>query len=100
MGYEAGEGIWGGGLHVSLEVQELGSKVAQCADRAEEVLAGFHDIQLASWESPAGEAYRNSVGLQAVAVRIALDRIREATAAVAAHARAALTSECSADGRL
>ncbi|MDQ0771432.1 hypothetical protein QF031_004181 [Pseudarthrobacter defluvii] len=93
------DGIWGGGLEVSLAVEEVGRKVAQCADSAEEVLAGFHEIQLASWESPAGQAYRNSVSLQAVAVRRALDRIREASAAVAAHARAALMSECSPDSR-
>ena len=93
------DGIWGGGLDVSLEVQEVGRKVAQCADNAEGVLAGFHDIQLLDWQSPAGQAYRDSVALQAVAVRRALDRIQEASAAVAAHARAALTSECSPDGR-
>ncbi|MDQ0662386.1 hypothetical protein QFZ35_000884 [Arthrobacter ulcerisalmonis] len=100
MGDELMDGMWGGGLRASLEVQELGRRVAQCSDKAEEVLAGFHEIQLVNWESPAGQAYRNSVGLQAVAVRRALDRIREASAAVAAHARAALTSECSPDGRL
>lgn len=94
------DGIWGGGLGVSAAVQEVGRKLAQCSDRAEEVLGGFHEIQLAEWESPAGQAYRNSVSLQAVAVRRALDRIREASAAVAVHARAALTSDCSPDGRL
>ncbi|HEY1158030.1 MAG TPA: hypothetical protein VGE95_17300 [Arthrobacter sp.] len=93
------DGIWGGGLDVSLEVQEVGRKVAQCSDSAEGVVAGFHDIQLLDWQSPAGQAYRDSVALQAVAVRRALDRIQEASAAVAAHARAALTSECSPDGR-
>jgi len=93
------DGIWGSGLAVSLGIQEVGRKVAQCSDRTEEVLAGFHEIQLLDWESPAGKAYRNSVSLQAVAVRRALDRIREASAAVAAHASAALTSECSPDRR-
>ena len=93
------DGIWGGGLDVSLEVQEVGRKVAQCSDSAEGVLAGFHDIQLSDWESPAGKAYRDSVSLQAVAVRRTLDRLREASAAVAAHALATLTSECSPDSR-
>ncbi|UUL76893.1 hypothetical protein NG819_04065 [Pseudarthrobacter sp. Fe7] len=91
--------IWGGGLGISSEVQEVGRKVALCSDKAEEVLAGFHGIQLLDWESPAGQAYRDSVSLQAVAIRRALDRIREASAAVAAHARAALTADCSPDGR-
>jgi hypothetical protein len=99
MGSDLTDGVWGSGLGVSLEVQELGRKVAQCSDRVEEVLAGFHEVQLLNWESPAGQAYRDSVGLQAVAVRSAADRLREASAAVAAHARAALTSECSAGGR-
>lgn len=99
MGNDPMDGIWGSGLGASLGVQEVGRKVAQCSDRTEEVLAGFHAIQLVDWESPAGQAYRDSVSLQAVAVRRALDRIREASAAVAVHARAALTADCSADGR-
>ncbi|UKA71059.1 hypothetical protein [Arthrobacter sp. FW306-06-A] len=99
MGNELMDGIWGSGLGVSLEVQEVGRRVAQCSESAEGVLSGFQDIQLLDWQSPAGQAYRDSVALQAVAVRRALDRVREASAAVAAHARAALTSECSPDGR-
>lgn len=99
MGNDLTDGIWGNGLGVSLEVQELGRRVAQCCHTAEEVLAGFHDIQLANWESPAGQAYRDSVSLQAVAVRRALDRVREASVAVAAHASAALTAECSPGSR-
>ena len=103
-GTEAGQGdglmdgIRGGGLDVSLGVQEVGRKVSQSSDRTEEVLAGFHEIQMADWQSPAGQAYRDSVSLQAVAVRRALDRIREASAAVAVHARAALTADRPADG--
>lgn len=98
-GNELMDGIWGGGLDVSLEVQDVGRRVEQCSAAAEEVLAGFHGIQMEEWQSPAGQAYRDSVSLQAVAARRALDRIREASAAVAAHARAALTSDCSPDGR-
>ncbi|MFC4397034.1 hypothetical protein [Arthrobacter sedimenti] len=99
MENESMDGIRGSGQDVSLEVQEVGRKVAQCSHSAEGVLAGFHEIQMEDWQSPAGQAYRESVALQAVAVRRALDRILEASAAVAAHARAALTSECSPDGR-
>ena len=104
-GQEAGEGselmdgLWGSGLGISLAVEEVGRQVSTCSTSAEEALAGFHEIQLTDWQSPAGQAYRDSVSLQAVAARRALDRIREASAAVAAHARAALTSECSPDGR-
>jgi hypothetical protein len=99
MGNDLTDGIWGSAQHASSEVQELARKVAHCADRTEEILTGFHEIQLSDWESPAGKAYRDSVSLQAVAVRRALDRLREASAAVAAHALAALTSQCSPDGR-
>ncbi|MDQ0799255.1 hypothetical protein [Arthrobacter sp. SLBN-112] len=99
MGNDLADGIWGSGQRSSSEVQELARRVAHCADRTEEVLAGFHDIQLSDWESPAGKAYRDSVSLQAVAVRRTLDRLREASAAVAAHALATLTSECSPDSR-
>lgn len=99
MGNDLADGIWGGGLRASLEVQELAARVSRCTERTEEVLAGFHDIQMLEWQSPAGRAYRDSVSLQAVAVRRALDRLQEASAAVAAHARAALTSDCSYGGR-
>ncbi|MFP5311352.1 MAG: hypothetical protein ACLGH7_02915, partial [Actinomycetes bacterium] len=93
------DGMWGNGLGISAAVQDVGRTVSRCSDQADEVLAGFHEIQLAEWQSPAGQAYRNAVSLQAMAVRRALDRIREASAAVAAHATAALTSDCSSDGR-
>ncbi|NUP59030.1 MAG: hypothetical protein HOQ06_06085 [Pseudarthrobacter sp.] len=99
MGNDLTDGIWGAGLLVSSEVHELAVRVSRCAERTEEVLAGFHEIQILEWQSPAGRAYRDSVSLQAVALRRALDRLREASAAVAAHARAALTSDCSYDGR-
>lgn len=99
MWNDQADGVWGDGLRISVEVEGLGARVAQCADRVEEVLAGFREIQLLDWASPAGQAYRNSVALQAVAVRRTLDRLGEATAAIAAHARAALTSDCSPDSR-
>lgn len=93
------DGIWGSAQRASGELQELSRRVAQCADRTEEILTGFRDIQLSDWESPAGKAYRDSVSLQAVTVRRALDRLRGASAAVAAHALAARSSDCSPDGR-
>lgn len=99
MADDLADGIWGAGLRASLEVRELAARVARCADSTEEVLAGFHGIQILEWQSPAGRAYRDSVSLQAVAVRRALDRLHEASAAVAAHASAVLTSDCSYGGR-
>ncbi|HEU4667729.1 MAG TPA: hypothetical protein VFS79_08710, partial [Arthrobacter sp.] len=46
------------------QVDQLADRMAACLVRAEEVLAGFRDIQLLQWESPAGRAYRDSVSLQ------------------------------------
>jgi len=91
--------IWGGGLGASLEVKSVERKVEQCAGTVDEILDGFHAIQMVDWQSPAGRAYRDAVSLQAVAVRRAVERIRDAAAAVAAHATAALTSDCSPGGR-
>lgn len=91
--------IWGGGLRASLEVQRVARKVEQCAGTVDEILDRFHDIQMVDWQSAAGRAYRDAVSLQAVAARRAVERIREAAAAVAAHANVALTSDCSPGDR-
>ena len=91
--------IWGGGLRASLEVQRVARKVEQCAGMVDEILDRFHDIQMVDWQSAAGRAYRDAVSLQAVAARRAVERIREAAAAVAAHANAALTFDCSPGDR-
>ncbi|MBX7443126.1 MULTISPECIES: hypothetical protein [unclassified Arthrobacter] len=99
MANDLADGIWGGGLGTSVAVQELAARLARCAGRTEEVLNGFREIQMLEWQSPAGQAYRDAVSLQAVAVRRAVDRLHEASVAVAAHARAALTSDCSYGGR-
>lgn len=98
MGNDPNIGLWGAAAGRSAEVQQLGARLVVCEARAEEVLAGFLHIQLSQWQSPAGQAYRNSVALEAVAMRRALECLREATAAVSGHARALLTSDCSWGG--
>lgn len=76
------------------QVDQLAARVAACVARGEEVLAGFRDIQLLQWESPAGRAYRDSVGLQAAALRRSLESLAEAKAAVERHSQETLVAGC------
>lgn len=76
----------------SYEVQQLAARVASCAGRVEKVLAGFWEIQLLDWQSPAGRAYRDSVALQAAALGRARERLDDAAAAVSRHAHAVSAS--------
>jgi hypothetical protein len=76
------------------QVEQLAGRVAYCVGRGEEVLAGFRDIQLLEWESPAGRAYRDEVSLQSAALRRTLDALGEAKAAVERHARETFTADC------
>jgi hypothetical protein len=76
------------------QVEQLAVRVASCIGRAEEVLAGFREIQLLEWESPAGRAYRDTVSLQSTALRRALEALVEAKAAVERHARETFTAGC------
>ncbi|AUZ36327.1 hypothetical protein C3B78_19035 [Arthrobacter sp. PGP41] len=94
----AGADLQAGMIRVS-QVDQLADRLAVCLVRAEEVLAGFRDIQLLQWESPAGRAYRDSVSLQAVALRRSLESLTEAKAAVARHSQETLAAACSYSGR-
>ena len=86
-------------MHRVSQVDQLAARVAACMVRGEEVLAGFRDIQLLQWESPAGRAYRDAVALQAAALRRSLDLLTEAKAAVDRHSRETLVAGCSNGGR-
>lgn len=92
-------GLWGSAGERSDQVLQLAARIARCSAQAGEVLAGFRDIQLAEWQSPAGVAYRDSVAVKTAEVRTALDRLDEAAAAVAGYARATLTAGCPYDGQ-
>ncbi|WP_200933648.1 MULTISPECIES: hypothetical protein [Micrococcaceae] len=63
-------------------VGHLVSRLAGCSVRVEQVLAGCRDIQLLEWQSPAGQAYREAVSIQAAALAQSLERLAEARAAV------------------
>jgi ABC-type amino acid transport substrate-binding protein len=69
------------------EVQDLAGRVAVCADRVARVIAGFREIQLLEWQSPAGRAYRDSVALQEVQLGRARVVIEDAVAAVGRYAQ-------------
>jgi uncharacterized protein YukE len=69
------------------EVQQLAARVARCADEADAVLASLARLELQSWQSPAGRAYRSTVALQAASLRRSRDALLDAAAAVLRHAR-------------
>jgi hypothetical protein len=98
MDGDLGGGIWGAAAQRSMEVQQLASRLSHCEARTEEVLAALRAIELADWQSPAGQAHRNSVSLQLAAIHRAIDRLHEAASAVACHARTMLNAECSYGG--
>jgi len=80
------------------QVEQLAGRVAYCIGRGEEVLAGFREIQMLDWESPAGRAYRDTVSLQSAALRRAIEALIEARAAVDRHARETFTAGCTYPG--
>ncbi|MEV8041772.1 hypothetical protein [Arthrobacter sp. NPDC080082] len=71
----------------SAEVQRLAARVAGCAGQADAVLAALARLELQTWQSPAGRAYRVTLSLQAASLRRARDGLLEASSAVLAHAR-------------
>jgi len=71
----------------SSEVQQLAARVAACAEQAGGVLAGLSRLELHSWQSPAGRAYRTTLSLQAASLRRARDGLQDAAAVVLVHAQ-------------
>ncbi|TLM84245.1 hypothetical protein [Pseudarthrobacter sp. NamE5] len=80
------------------QVDRLAARVAGCMASAEEVLAGFTEIQLLRWESPAGRAYRDAVSLQAAALQRCLESLGAARLAVERHSQETLAAGCSYNG--
>jgi hypothetical protein len=76
----------------SYEVQQLATRVARCADEADSVLAALARLELQSWQSPAGRAYRLTLSLQAAALRRSRDALLEAVAVVRRHAQSVTLS--------
>ncbi len=71
----------------SYEVQQLAARMLGCAEQADAVLGGLGRLELDSWQSPAGRAYRTTLSLHAASLRRARDGLREAAALVSVHAQ-------------
>ncbi|WP_254785470.1 hypothetical protein [Arthrobacter sp. ok362] len=71
----------------SYEVQQLAGRVARCADEADAVLSALARLELQTWQSPAGRAYRLALSLHAAALRRSRDSLLDAVAVVLRHAR-------------
>jgi hypothetical protein len=71
----------------SYEVQQLAARVAACADHTDAALARLVSVELQSWQSPAGRAYRTALSLQAAALRRSRTALQEAVAVVLRHAQ-------------
>ncbi|WP_043485536.1 hypothetical protein [Arthrobacter sp. SPG23] len=71
----------------SFEVQQLAWRVAGFAHSLDTSMLAFRRVQLSEWQSPAGQAYRTAVSLQAAALGRARDRLMAASEAVRRHAQ-------------
>ena len=71
----------------SAEVQQLAARLAACADHTDAALARLVGVELQSWQSPAGRAYRTALSAQAAALRRSRTALQDAVAAVHRHAQ-------------
>lgn len=71
----------------SYEVQQLAARIVRCADEVDAVLAALAGLELHTWQSPAGRAYRLALSLHAAALRRSRDSLLDAVAVVLRHAR-------------
>lgn len=71
----------------SYEVQQLAARIAVCADQADAVLSHLARLELQTWQSPAGRAYRTALSLQAASLRRSRNALQDASAVVLRHAQ-------------
>lgn len=76
----------------SYEVQQLAARVAACAEQAGAVLATLSQLELQTWQSPAGRAYRTTLSLQSASLRRGRDGLQDAMAVVLRHAQSVALS--------
>ncbi|WCI07910.1 hypothetical protein PJ267_14910 [Arthrobacter sp. OVS8] len=74
------------------EVQQLAARTAACVDHVDAVLARLVSVEMQSWQSPAGRAYRTSLSLQAASLRRSRTALQEAVAVVLRHAQNVMLS--------
>jgi len=82
----------------SFEVQELAGQAETCAEQLDAVRARLSQLQLMHWQSPAGQAYRSSLRVQAVALSGARERVLAAALALRRHSVHVAESALSAAG--
>ncbi|MDV8149823.1 hypothetical protein [Arthrobacter sp. B10-11] len=71
----------------SFEVQQLAWRVASFAYNLDTLTLRFGRVELSEWQSPAGQAYRTAVSLQAAALGRARERLMAASDAVLRHSQ-------------
>lgn len=74
------------------EVQQLAARMAACADQADAALARLSGVEMGTWDSPAGRAYRTALSLHAASLRRSRTALQEASAVVVRHAQAVMLS--------
>ena len=81
----------------SYEVQQLATRIAVCADQADAALAHLARLELQSWQSPAGRAYRTALSLHAASLRRSRNALQDAAAVVLRHAQNVVLSSGRSD---
>ena len=71
----------------SYEVRQLAARVARCADQADAVLSQLARLELQTWQSPAGRAYRITLSVHAASLRRGRNTLQDAVAVVLRHAQ-------------
>ncbi|MEC5180478.1 hypothetical protein [Arthrobacter sp. CG_A4] len=71
----------------SYEVRQLAARAARCADQADAVLSQLARLELQTWQSPAGRAYRITLSLHAASLRRGRNTLQDAVAVVLRHAQ-------------
>lgn len=74
------------------EIQQLAARVAACADRTDAALSQLVRLELQTWQSPAGRAYRTTLSLQAARLRRDRNMLEDAVPVVLRHARNVMVS--------
>ncbi|MFC9354183.1 hypothetical protein [Arthrobacter sp. NPDC057013] len=69
----------------SFEVQLLAGQVETCVEQLDAVRARLSQLQLMHWQSPAGQAYRSSLRVQAIALAGAREGVLAAALALRRH---------------
>ncbi|NKX55672.1 hypothetical protein [Arthrobacter mobilis] len=70
------------------EVRQLAQRLLECEARLLEVNVSLAGLELAAWESPAGQAFRRALAEKCLRVDDAADKVRAAAGQVGAFGQA------------